>query len=69
MVNVQLLKENIIKKGLNVEIVSEKIGINKSTFYRKINNEGLTFSIKEVTEIAKILKLRRKEVDDIFFVQ
>ena len=67
MVNVQLLKENIIKKGLNVEIVSEKIGINKSTFYRKINNEGLTFSIKEVTEIAKILKLRRKEVDDIFF--
>jgi putative phage repressor len=69
MVNVQLLKENIIKKGLNVEIVSEKIGINKSTFYRKINNEGLTFSIKEVTEIAKILKLRRKEVDDIFFAQ
>lgn len=69
MVDVQLLKENIIKKGLNVETVSEKIGINKSTFYRKINNEGLTFSIKEVTEIAKILKLRRKEVDDIFFAQ
>ena len=67
MVNIQLLKNKIAESDMNIEILSEIIGINKSTFYRKINNHGETFSIKEATLLAKELNLSEKEVSAIFF--
>ena len=67
MVNIQLLKSKIAEKDKSIEGLSETIGINKSTFYRKINNHGETFSIKEATLLAKELSLSEREVGEIFF--
>lgn len=69
MVNVKKLKEKMREKGWNVEKLSKVIGIDKSTFYRKLNNNGLEFTVKEVDMIAKNLKLTYDEVNDIFFSQ
>ena len=40
MVNVKKLREKMREKGWNVEKLSKAIGIDKSTFYRKLNNNG-----------------------------
>ena len=47
MVNVNKLKGKIVERGLNVDGLAEKVGMDKSTFYRKLANEGSTFTIGE----------------------
>lgn len=69
MVNVKKLREKMREKGWNVEKLSKAIGIDKSTFYRKLNNNGLEFTVKEVDIIANALKLTYDEVNEIFFSQ
>ena len=49
------------------EELSEKIGIDKSTFYRRLESNGKKFTIEEVIKIANVLNLDRKKVDSIFF--
>jgi len=67
MINVNKLKGKIVEKGLSIEDVAKAIGINKSTLYRKINNNGETLTIKEANVICKVLGLCGKEAAEIFF--
>lgn len=65
--NVNKLKGRIVEKGLNIRIVAMKIGIDRSSLYRKLNNEGETLTIKEANKIVEILDLSPQEATDIFF--
>lgn len=67
MTNMNLLKSKIIENGLSVEKIVESIGINKSTFYRKLANKGENFTVEEVYKIASSLNLSAMEVNAIFF--
>ena len=67
MININKLKKEITKKNLSIEELSEKIGIDKSTFYRRLESNWKKFTIEEVIKISKVLNLDRKKVDDIFF--
>lgn len=67
MTNMNLLKSKIVENGLSVEKIVESIGINKSTFYRKLANEGENFTVEEVYKIASALNLSAREVNSIFF--
>lgn len=67
MTNMNLLKSKIVEKGMSVAIVVENIGMDKSTFYRKLANNGENFTVEEVYKIALILGLSAKEVNAIFF--
>jgi predicted transcriptional regulator len=69
MVNVNKLKGKIVEKGLTVEVLADKIEINRSTLYRKINTDGETFSIREADKIASALDLNAEEANAIFFSQ
>ena len=69
MVNINSLKGKISEKGYSLNTFSEKLSFDKSTFYRKINSEGESFSIKEADEIATLLNLNYDEVMKIFFAQ
>jgi len=69
MVNVNKLKGKIVEKDISIEKLADKIGIDRSTLYRKINTKGETFTIKEADLIAKALKLNIEEVNSIFFSQ
>jgi plasmid maintenance system antidote protein VapI len=68
MVNVNKLKGKIIENGLNIPELANKIGMDKATLYRKINNSG-KFTIKEADCISKELDLSLEEVNAIFFSQ
>lgn len=67
MVNINKLKGKIVESGMNIEKLANKIGIDKSTLYRKLTVNGESITIKEATLIAKELKLTHSEVNSIFF--
>ena len=61
------LKGKICEKGLTVAAVSQKIGMNAATFYRKLSKK--TFSLIEVEKITAELNLTADEAREIFFAQ
>ena len=70
MTHCNKLKGKIVEKNLTIEQVSSLMGIDKSTFYRKINStNGETFTIREVDLIVKKLELSLDEANAIFFSQ
>lgn len=69
MVNIDKLKGKIVECRLTIESLANKIGMNPSTLYRKINNGGLPFTIGEADNIASVLNLTADEVNAIFFAQ
>ncbi len=69
MVNINKLRGKIIACGLSVEELAEKVGINKSTLYRRLCRGGGAFTINEADKIASVLQLSAKELNEIFFAQ
>lgn len=68
MVNTSMLKGLIESRGTNVDEVAKRMGIDKSTLYRRIA-DGNTFTIGEVGKIAEILSMSSAEAISIFFNQ
>lgn len=69
MVNVNKLKAKMVELGINADELSDRINIDRATFYRRLSCNGETFSIKEADAISRELKLTRDEVNAIFFSQ
>lgn len=67
MTNADKLKAILKEKGMSIEEVSKLIGIDKSTFYRKLASDGATFTIGEVDKMSKALSLTVDEINAIFF--
>lgn len=66
MVNVQKLKGKIMERGTTQEALAKALGIDRSTFYRKMRQDG-NFTIKEVNLIVSALHLSKDEAMSIFF--
>ncbi len=62
----QKLKGLIVERNTTQEAVARLVGIDRSTFYRKMKFNGLSFSIEEAQQISNILNLSREEMMDIF---
>lgn len=59
------LKAKIVERGMNVETLAEKIGVDRSSLYRKLNNfEKIT--IGEANRIKAVLELTNEEASSIF---
>jgi DNA-binding phage protein len=69
MTNINKLRGKIVEKGINVSELAKTLGIDKSTLYRKLKNNGEDISIKEANLIIKELNLTIEEVNAIFFSQ
>ena len=59
----------MVESGINAENLSKEIGIDKATFYRRLADDGETFSIREADAICRILNLSANDVNAIFFSQ
>ena len=63
--DMQMLKGKIVEKGMNVETVAERIGVERSSMYRKLNNfEKIT--IGEASKLKDVLGLTNEEAVIIF---
>lgn len=66
-IDVNRLKGKTVEKGLTGEKMAIALGIDQSTYYRKLGDGGGTFTISQVARIAEILSLTNKERTEIFF--
>lgn len=64
--DVNKLKGKIIEKGMNVERLADKIGVDRSTLYRKLDSAE-KFTVGEVNKIKNVLELSMQDASDIFF--
>lgn len=64
--NVQKLKSKIVERGINVETLAGKLGIDRSTLYRKLDAYE-KFTIGEAQKIKTELELTSEEATAIFF--
>ena len=65
-VDVPRLKEKISACHLTPEKLAERIGIDHSTFYRKLKADGLTFTVAQMHAMADVLNLTKDEAIQIF---
>lgn len=67
MVNINKLRGKIIENGLSVKDLADKLEMDRSTLYRKMNSAGDTMTISDAEKISKILNMTLEEVNSIFF--
>ena len=64
--NVRALEAAMILAGVKVSELCSAIGISESAFYRK--KAGMTeFTQSEISGIAKVCKMSRQTILDVFF--
>ncbi|MBP3342274.1 MAG: XRE family transcriptional regulator [Peptococcaceae bacterium] len=69
MFNANKLRGKIVENGLSVPEVASALGMDKSTFYRRLDDKEGSFTVKEVSLLSKLLKLSVEELNSIFFAE
>lgn len=67
--NMAKLRGKIVERNTTQEAVADAIGVNRTTFYRKIKSDGASFTIGEVHKIVKAIGLSTEEACEIFLGQ
>ena len=65
--DINRLKGKIVERGMSVTDLASAIGINVSTLYRKMQNNGKSMQIGEANKIVEALHLSSDEALAIFF--
>ena len=66
--DVKRLKQKISEANLTGESVAAAIGVDPSTYYRKLSAEGENFTVAQAKKLADLLNLPGSEAADIFLV-
>lgn len=62
------LKAEIARNELTIEKFADKVGIDRTTMWRRFKNAG-DFTLAEISRIAKELNLTGTRVLEIFFAE
>lgn len=65
-VNVEMIRKIIEEKGLSFEKFAREIGMDASTFYRKMKAGGASFTVGQMHKIVEVLELTKEEALSIF---
>ena len=64
--NTDKLKALIAEKGMTIDSVAKEIGMDPSTFYRKLKSNGNNFSIGEMHALQELLEIATEDCVNIF---
>lgn len=64
--NMDALRGKMAERRISNEEMAARIGVNPSTFYRKIKTEGVSFTVGQMHKIAEVLRLTNEEATAIF---
>lgn len=67
MVDVEKLKRAMRIEGFSIEMLADKICLDRTTLYRRFLNNGESFKIGEIERIVQALGLSEDEAKSIFF--
>ena len=65
-VNVEKLREKMAEKNVSNEDMARLMGIDTSTFYRKLKSDGINFTVGQMHTIADVLDLSNEDTTSIF---
>ena len=65
-INIPKLKGKMAENNINRTQLADKIGVARTTFYRKLKSGGGSFTVEEVQGIASALNMTPDEVTNIF---
>ena len=65
-VDVERIKIRMNEMDLTVKDVVNALGIDESTYYRKMANNGKTFSVEQAQKLSVLLDLTKQEASEIF---
>lgn len=65
--NTELLIEYLSAKGKSAAEMAEIVGIDLSTWYRRLQRKGDSFTIKEMNAIIRACHMTATEAAQIFF--
>lgn len=60
------LRGKIAERGMNNEEVASSLGMNPSTFYRKMKANGLAFTVGQMQKMVEVLGMSSDEAKQIF---
>lgn len=66
IVNILKLKGKIVEKGFTLSSFAHTIGMPYTTFFRRMEGDGLDFTIGEIFAMSKALGLSCSESKEIF---
>lgn len=61
-----VLRGKMAEKKVSAEDMAKAMGIDASTFYRKMKSDGLTFTVGQMHQVVNVLKLSPDEATKIF---
>jgi len=64
--NMDILRGKIAEKKTTQEELATRIGIDPSTFYRKMKSDGVNFTVGQMHKIVEALNLTPAEAASIF---
>ena len=64
--NMDKLRGKMAEKKIGKEELAAKIGVDASTFYRKMKDDGVKFTIGQMHKIVEVLDLSREDAATIF---
>ena len=64
--NMEVLRSKMNERNVSIEALSQKIGVDPSTFYRKLKSGGAAFTVGQMHRIAEVLMLTHDEAISIF---
>ena len=67
MVNTRKLKAKMVEEGMSVQEAARHLGVNKSTFYRKLQKPDVLISVRDVRILSEVLHISGTEAVEIFF--
>ena len=64
--NMLKLRGKIVEAGLQNKTMAQALGMDTSTFYRKMKSDALAFTIEEMHQIVEVLHLSKEDACAIF---
>lgn len=64
--NMDILRGKMAERRITQEEMARKIGVDVSTFYRKMKSDGVNFTVGQMHKIVEVLKLSNEEAAAIF---
>lgn len=67
--NTEALAKIMEQKRISIQEMCNALNINKSTYYRKLQEHGRGFTVEEIQKISNTLELSADQKLSIFFTE
>lgn len=67
MVHINVLKGKMVERSVTAVDLANAMGVNNSTYYRRMRNDGNNLRVKDINAIKETLNLSADEFCAIFY--